>query len=460
MTDKRIAVGYIRVSTDEQAREGLSLDAQRARIEEYASQNNMTLLKFYADDGVSGKIPIKKRKALSELLTDITKREFDTILFIRLDRWFRNVGNYYEAQRILDQYNVKWATTNEDYSLLTANGQLMVNIRLAVAENESANTSERIKIVNQRKLQTGRPLTGSLPFGFTVWTSEDGKDKRVIKDPKTAPILKTFLEHFLKFGNVHQAMIHCNETHGTSVLYDTFARLLSNTLLYGTYHGVDGYLYGDPYIDKATFDKIQTMRKHNVRKSKQNTVFLFSGLVTCPACGHRMSGYHAAPHDTHYKHFYGYRCNFHHLQKQCGNNAYYGETAIEKELLETLADQVRTRIDVLSVDDNLDKGQDIEAQIEKLERKKKRLTDVYVDGRLDKEEYDLKYVEINNRIDRLREVPTQQRDLTRLKEFLKSDWKGLYDKLDRQHQQGFWKQLISNIQIDPETREIKRIIFV
>ena len=103
MTDKRIAVGYIRVSTDEQAREGLSLDAQRARIEEYASQNNMTLLKFYVDDGVSGKIPIKKRKALSELLTDITKREFDTILFIRLDRWFRNVGAYYEAQKILDE---------------------------------------------------------------------------------------------------------------------------------------------------------------------------------------------------------------------------------------------------------------------------------------------------------------------------------------------------------------------
>ena len=461
--EKRRAVGYIRVSTDEQAREGLSLDAQRARIKEYADQNGMELLRYYEDDGVSGKIPIKKRKALSRLLEDAPRHEFDTIIFIRLDRWFRNVANYYEAQKTLDKYGILWTATNEDYSLLTANGRLMVNIRLSVAESESEATSERIKIVNARKVQTGRPLSGAQPIGYKIVTEYNDTgavvSKHVVKDEKMEPLVKDFLDGFLKFGNIQKAVSATNEKHGTHIAYQTFYSLLSNTLLYGSYRGNENYVKGDAYIDKATFEKMQSMKRTNVKRSKTKEIYLFSGLLTCPVCGWRMAGAHSPVRGRRKNDYHNYRCNRHYSKGDCDSKLHVNEKALEKMLLDQLDGYVRSRIEVLSVTDN-DSGADTEDRIKRLESKKKRLTDVYVEGHIDKDEYEKKYHEIINKIEALKDQPTKQRNLKKLEELLKSDWRNVYESLDRQHRQGFWKQLIQNIQIDKENRGIKRIIFV
>ena len=461
--EKRRAVGYIRVSTDEQAREGLSLDAQRARIKEYADQNGMELLRYYEDDGVSGKIPIKKRKALSRLLEDAPRHEFDTIIFIRLDRWFRNVANYYEAQKTLDKYGILWTATNEDYSLLTANGRLMVNIRLSVAESESEATSERIKIVNARKVQTGRPLSGAQPIGFKIETEYNDAgavvSKRVIKDEKMAPLVSDFIDAFLKFGSIRKAMTLTNEKYGKYIVYQTYSKLLSNPLLYGSYRGNDSYVKGDAYMDKATFEKIQGMKRTNVKSTRTRQVYLFSGLITCPVCGWRMAGIHSPIRGRRKNDYYNYRCGRFYMKGDCVSKMHVNEKALETKLLKELDGYVKERIEVLSVSENDGSG-DIEAQVRALEAKKQRLTDVYIEGHIDKKDYDKKYREIINKIEALKDRPTKQRNLKKLEDLLKSDWRTVYESLDRTHKQGFWKQLIKNIQIDRETREITRIIFV
>ena len=77
------------------------------------------------------------------LLSDVEAGKIDLILFIKLDRLFHNVADYYEVQKILDAHGVHWQTVLEDYETITSSGQFKVNIMLSVAQNEADRTSEK-----------------------------------------------------------------------------------------------------------------------------------------------------------------------------------------------------------------------------------------------------------------------------------------------------------------------------
>ena len=142
---------YIRVSTEEQVREGYSVEAQRDNLKRYAKNKGYSVVGVYADEGITARKKYTNRKEFMRLLDDVEAGKIDVILFIKLDRWFRNVGDYYKVQEILERNNVGWTATTENYDTTTANGRLYVNIRLAVAQDESDRTSERIKFVFEKK---------------------------------------------------------------------------------------------------------------------------------------------------------------------------------------------------------------------------------------------------------------------------------------------------------------------
>ena len=173
---KRAAL-YIRVSTEEQARHGLSLEDQKNNLTQFSKSHGMKIAGIYEDAGISARKPYKKRPALLRLLEDCKAGKIDLILFIKLDRWFRNVGNYYAVQEILDQYNVSWQATQEDYETTTASGRLKVNIMLSVAQDEADRTSERIKFVFEGKRARLEPLTGNIPFGYKIEGKAFKKDE-------------------------------------------------------------------------------------------------------------------------------------------------------------------------------------------------------------------------------------------------------------------------------------------
>ena len=104
---KRCAI-YIRVSTAMQRMEGWSLDAQRASLEAFARAKGWKIVGIYADEGKSARKRLKGRKAIFKLMEDVKAGEIDVILFKELDRWFRNVSDFYKIQDILDEYNVQW----------------------------------------------------------------------------------------------------------------------------------------------------------------------------------------------------------------------------------------------------------------------------------------------------------------------------------------------------------------
>ena len=92
-----------RVSTDEQVRKGDSLDAQEDALVRFANENNMKIVGIYRDEGHSARKPVLKRPVMLQLLEDVKAGKIDRILVTKLDRWFRNVEQYYAVQRILDK---------------------------------------------------------------------------------------------------------------------------------------------------------------------------------------------------------------------------------------------------------------------------------------------------------------------------------------------------------------------
>ena len=128
---------YERVSTEEQALKGYSIEAQKDLLEEYCHKNEIKIVGHYTDEGISGAKPPLKRPSLQRLLDDVQAGKVDIILFTKLDRWFRSVQEYYKVQEILDKHNVSWKTVLEDYNTDTSDGRLKVNIMLSVATSDS-----------------------------------------------------------------------------------------------------------------------------------------------------------------------------------------------------------------------------------------------------------------------------------------------------------------------------------
>ena len=93
---------YGRVSTEEQALRGFSIETQKANLTEYCKENNLKIVDYYFDEGISGAKPPLKRPALKRLLEDVEAGKIDMILFTKLDRWFRSVKEYFKVQEVLD----------------------------------------------------------------------------------------------------------------------------------------------------------------------------------------------------------------------------------------------------------------------------------------------------------------------------------------------------------------------
>ena len=128
---------YARVSTEEQAVHGLSIEAQTRALEEWAKANGHKVVGTYVDAGISARKPASKRPALQSLLSDIRSGKGDMVAFTKLDGWFRNLAEYYKVQEVLEQNRVDWKAIQEDYETATASGRLKVNIMLSVAQDEA-----------------------------------------------------------------------------------------------------------------------------------------------------------------------------------------------------------------------------------------------------------------------------------------------------------------------------------
>lgn len=160
----RVAL-YIRVSTEEQSIRGLSLEAQEEDLRAYAHDKGWAIVGTYIDAGKTARKRLDKREEFCRMIRDVESGMIDRILFTRLDRWFRNIADYYKVNEILERNRCDWSTTQEDYDSSTASGRLLINLKLSIAQNEADLTAERINAVFDAKIQNKTVLSGTPPVG-------------------------------------------------------------------------------------------------------------------------------------------------------------------------------------------------------------------------------------------------------------------------------------------------------
>jgi site-specific DNA recombinase len=165
------AIGYIRVSTEEQATDGVSLAAQEAKVRAYASLYEIELVEVVIDAGQSAKS--LDRPGLQHALTMLKTGKADGVIVAKLDRLTRSVA---DLATLLDGYFAEKAgrqlwSVADSIDTRTAAGRMVLNILMSVSQWEREAIGERTRDALQHKRSKGQRV-GSVPFGFDL--GDDG----------------------------------------------------------------------------------------------------------------------------------------------------------------------------------------------------------------------------------------------------------------------------------------------
>lgn len=446
---------YIRVSRDEQVKYGYSIDSQKERLIEYCKQMGYKVVAIYVDEGKSARSKIHRRKEFIKLLNDAHQKKFSRIVIWRLDRWIRNVKDYYKVQEILDANGVTWECSDERYETNTAMGRYVLNLKLSDAQNESDKTSERIKFNFENMVRCGRPIYGShsLPVGYKV--EGEKKDKKVVKDKDNEKATIDMFKTMKSTGSIRQTSIFLNENYPyRNWEYETVQRALKNKLYCGIYRGVPNYC--EPYITIEEHEEILKMIKRNSKDNSKQHDYIFKGLIRCCSCHRLMSGntHKYALSNGDIVETYSYRCGKHCGSSMCTNSHGVNQEKLEVWLMDNFFKEINKY--VLTTEELKDSTKpkvDVTKKLEKLNNRKERLNELYLDGRIDREKYDKDYSSIITEIASLTQSQeiTEEIDLSKFKEILNNKSAlDLYKQLDATHKRMFWFEYIDYIEQDEE----------
>lgn len=440
---------YERVSTEEQVKFGYSIRAQVEALDEYCKSNNIKVVDHYTEEGVSGGKPSFKRPQMARLLEDVKDGKIDIILFTKLDRWFRNVPEYFKVQEILDAHGVRWKAIHEDYDTTTANGEMAVTIFLAIAQNERKKTAERLQVVfdNKRKNKESFFGKGSIPFGYMEALDEDGI-RRLVKNPELEDALQEFWDIAVKYENVHKAGREVNLKYGLKRSKKLWFDVVRKEIYTGTFHGVEGYC--PAYVAREDWEKLQNRKP--IKKSQGTRVYLFTGLLRCPICGQHMVSSYATQtrKDGRKVEYKSYRCR-HRDMDICPNRRTVSEIKAEKWLLDHLEELLKDEIARVEIERSKPKPKP-KTDISKLREMLRKVDVRYMNDTITEQEYFAETAEIKAMIQKAEAeaamVTTEaDRDITHLQEMLETDFRTIYEGLDAENRRRFWRSLVQEIHV-------------
>lgn len=448
MTIQRAGL-FERVSTDEQAKYGYSVRTQIDALNQYCVDNKIKVVDHYTDEGVSAGKPYQKRPEMKRLLDDVKAGKIDIILFTRLDRWFRNVKEYFKVQEILDNHGVAWKAIWEDYDTTTANGRMAITIFLAIHQNEREKGAERVTAVLENKRKNKEACFGgqAVPFGYMKQPDEDGI-KRLVKDPETQQATEDFWRIIVNENNLTKAIRHMVNEYGITKDYKSWKRMTQSDFYCGVHRGVVDYC--EPYVSVEDWLKVQ--KRETIKHTPSGSVYFFRGLIRCPECGHKLCGEtNKKPYGT-YK---GYRCRI--RGRGCSNHSTISEPKIEKQLLARLDEFVQDEIVRVELELAKPKKKP-KNNLKNLKERLRRLTVAYMAGNVPDDEYLRDDAELKALIAKAEaEAPPAPPDLTPLKSLLETDFRSVYDTLNDEEKQQFWQRLVKEIKLDG--KNINRVIF-
>lgn len=434
---KRVAL-YCRVSSDRQAKEGDSINAQLEALRKYANENRYDVIGEYIDDGISG--TKDKRDELQRLLDAVKADRVDLILFTKLDRWFRSIRHYVNTQALLDAHKVDWLAIWEPvYDTTTPAGRLIVNQMMSIAQFEAENTGQRIRQVQAYKVQKKEVISGTVTPGYKI------ENKHLVIDDKADAVRLAF-ETYNATGSFAAAI---RATYGTGLptTGNGIKRMLQREIYTGKAHGIEDY--APRIIDDDLFNNVQKQIGMQRRPSKAKREYLFSGLLKCAECGAVMAA--CSRQKSYGTRHLMYRCpkHFQRANKVCDNAKMVYESVLERFLVGQFPSLVIDQIEVLEAKQAPIRS--AQRERERIERRLDRLKELYLDEQIDLEEYkkdkghllaDLESIVI--------EGDTDTSVLDALKSLVGLNLEEVYATMTKAEKRLFWRTVVKEIRFDKE----------
>jgi site-specific DNA recombinase len=226
----RVAL-YTRVSTDDQAKEGFSLEGQLDRLRHFARAQGWETAGEYVDDGHSGRTI--RRPAYGKLMAE--KSKWDTLLVLKMDRIHRNSRNFMAMMDDLRKEGKEFASVMESLDTSTAMGRFVMDIIQRIAQLESEKTGELVKMGIEDKERTTNRTHGSPVFGMMTVN----KERQV--DPLRAPVVLE-MRNAVMAGTIPRGVTYMLNKRGIRAARggrwseDQVVKLLSNPELAGVRH--------------------------------------------------------------------------------------------------------------------------------------------------------------------------------------------------------------------------------
>ena len=382
---KKVCGLYMRVSTEDQAREGFSLPEQKERLEAYCKFKGFVIKDYYTDAGISAKTG-NYRPEFERLKEDIKSKKINTIIALKQDRITRSIFDWEELMRFLEENDAYLDCVNDDINTTNANGKMVSRILMSVSQQEIERTSERTKVGLAGAIKQGH-IPHQAPLGYKH------ENKKLVIDHLTKDVVIRIFELYHK-GMSYQkisTLFNKEQVLGKTNWRDSsIVAILENEIYKGdfvhgkrTKHPTYYENVVEPIVSKEMWEECQVQKKKNSKSYQRTLTYLFLQKLRCPKCNRILGG--KATQKKNGNIYYYYYCH------DCKIN--FKESLVEEyfndfvnELVEY--DSVVNQFFLPMIKQKFDEPQeelkkDINKQKDKLERIKR----AYINGIFNLEEY-------------------------------------------------------------------------
>lgn len=376
---------YLRVSTEDQAREGFSLPEQKERLETFCKFKSYEIVDYYEDAGISAKTG-NYRPEFERLKEDIKSKRINTIIALKLDRITRSIFDWKKLMTFLDENDAYIDCANDEVNTTNANGKMVSRLLMSVSQNEIERTSERTKVGLAGVIKQGH-LPSQAPLGYKH------ENKKLVIDYSTKDVVIRIFELYYN-GNSYQTISNIlNEEQvlgKTNWRDSTITAILENEVYKGdfvhgkrTKHPTYYENVVEPLVSKEMWEDCQAQKKKNSRAYQRTLTYLFLQKIRCPRCNNLMGG--KATKKKNGNVYYYYYCNDCKFNLKENVIEEYFENFIN-EIVEY--DSVVNQFFLPMIKQKFDEPKELlEKELDKQNAKLDRIRKAYISGAFDLEEY-------------------------------------------------------------------------